>query len=172
MCKIWGLPKALVVKTSLRPLKHPSQTGPSYSHFGIFVVLAGVKSLNHFLLTGHRQLHCTGALTGTINLNVMAAKSKVTPSLQWMMIKKNLNHISIETHKDHERLNLGSPKKCQIQFCWILFSDAANIHIYGGNGLCQALCVADIVYMRFMNNKKGNIKICGFSYKVETVVYF
>ena len=110
MCKIWGLPKALVVKTSLRPLKHPSQTGPSYSHFGIFVVLAGDKSLNHFLLTGHRQLHCTGALTGTINLNVMAAKSKVTPSLQWMMIKKNLNQIRIETHKDHGWL---SPKEIQ-----------------------------------------------------------
>ena len=113
MCKIWGLPKALVVKTSLRPLKHPSQTGPSYSHFGIFVVLAGDKSLNHFLLTGHRQLHCTGALTGTINLNVMAAKSKVSRS-QWVMIKRKIyivGQIIIGIHKDHGRL---SPKKSQI----------------------------------------------------------
>ena len=31
------------------------------------------------------------------------------------------------------------------------------------SGLWEALCVADIVYMRFMNNKKSNIKICGTS---------
>ena len=69
------------------------------------------------------------------------------------MIKQNLNQIRIDTYKDH---GIMSPRYVFVEFCFL----TKQIFIFmRGNGLCQALCVADVVYMRFMNNKKRNIKI-------------
>ena len=85
------------------------------------------------------------------------------------MIKENLNSMG------HIRIvivikSMGDWIAGSIFIQSVFFSDKANLHICVGNGLCQALCVADIVYMRFMNNKKRNIQICGFSYKVDVVL--